>query len=249
MKSNDALLYAKTRQHKRRVDEARRIVSSALATAESRWYVAFSGGKDSTCLLSLVREQAPSTVAVSSIQEWRLPETSEYLGSIANLALTASGSDHGTGWSPNWENAEAIPPGVLWLGAKIGDDDQTIKNYGRSENGVFIGLRADENARRKVHIRKAGALFFNSTNQVWQAYPIAHWSVMDVWAFILANGIDYNHAYDRMTEIGVPLEQQRIGPLAIESVLGYGQLAILKRGWPELFNQFSARHPEARNYV
>ena len=52
-----------------------------------------------------------------------------------------------------------------------------------------------------------------------------------------------------MSEIGVPLEQQRIGPLAVDSVLGYGQLAILKRGWPDVFNRYAARHPEARNYV
>jgi 3'-phosphoadenosine 5'-phosphosulfate sulfotransferase (PAPS reductase)/FAD synthetase len=244
MNTRAVLLYARTSQYRRQVERARRNVSRALAQCPS-WYVAVSGGKDSTCVLSLVREQAPDTPAVSSVQEWRLPETAEYLSRIPNIALVASGSDHNTGWAPNWEGPDDVPEGVRWLGGK----GQVEKNYGRSEGGVFLGLRADESAARRVHLRTMGTLFFSRKNNVWQCSPIAHWNVMDVWAYITANDLDYNRAYDRMSEIGVSLEAQRIGPLAVEKVLGYGQLAILKRGWPDLFNAYAERHPEARNYV
>ncbi len=71
----------------------------------------------------------------------------------------------------------------------------------------------------------------------------------DVWAYIVSNNVSYNAAYDRLAEIGVPLAQQRIGPLAVERVLGYGQIALLKRGWPELWNRYAERYPEVRAYV
>ena len=70
-----------------------------------------------------------------------------------------------------------------------------------------------------------------------------------MWAYIVSTDLDYNKAYDRLEQLGVDPEHQRIGPLATKSVLRYGQLAILKRGWPDLFNRFAAAHPEALNYV
>ena len=84
---------------------------------------------------------------------------------------------------------------------------------------------------------------------MWQCNPIAHWTVMDVWAYIHIHAIAYNKAYDILTALRVPLDEQRIGALAQRTVLGYGQLEILKRGWPDLFNRFAARFPEARAYV
>jgi 3'-phosphoadenosine 5'-phosphosulfate sulfotransferase (PAPS reductase)/FAD synthetase len=238
------LLYARLSIFRQRLAHSRAIIKRALSQNDS-WCVAVSGGKDSTCLLDLVRQQAPQTPAVSSIQEWCLPETTVYLARLDNLERVASGSDHNTGWSPNWQSRADIPPGVKWLGGK----GQVVKNYGRPESGVFLGTRIEESSDRKKLYKARGSLFFHQGNQTWQCSPLAEWSVLDIWAYILSHKLDYNRAYDRMREIGLPLEQQRIGPLAIDKVLGYGQLAILKRGWPELFNQFAAVHPEAREFV
>jgi 3'-phosphoadenosine 5'-phosphosulfate sulfotransferase (PAPS reductase)/FAD synthetase len=44
--------------HKTKVEEARQIIAKALATHQKP-YVAFSGGKDSTCMLHLVLQQKP----------------------------------------------------------------------------------------------------------------------------------------------------------------------------------------------
>lgn len=237
-------LYASLSQHKSKVLQSRHIIEAAFNKNEA-WYVAFSGGKDSTVTLDLVRRFKPDTPAVSSIQEWCLPETKEYLSRVDNLEFVGSGSDHDTGWSPNWESEADLPSGVKWLGEK----GKVIKNYGRHETGVFLGTRAEENARRKKLLKARGVLFYHEGNQVWQCSPIARWSVLDVWAYICLNNLDYNRAYDKMREMSLPLERQRIGPLAVESVLGYGQLAILKRGWPELYNAYAAKYPEARLYI
>lgn len=229
------LAYSLTRQHAKRVERARGIVRDAFER-DASWYVSLSGGKDSTCVLALARKTQPGTPAVFSDDEWWLPETKEYMDRIR-----ADGVD------VRWIRTNAWH--AEWF-AVSGDYDG-IPDYAAQSvlGGCFLGLRSDESAARRIHIRTMGTLFFSKKNSVWQCYPIAAWSVMDVWGFILSNGLDYNRAYDRMSEIGVPLERQRIGPLAVDKVLGYGQLAILKRGWPDLFNEFAARHPEARNYV
>jgi len=78
---------------------------------------------------------------------------------------------------------------------------------------------------------------------------VAWWSTLDIWAYIFSRNLPYNHAYNKMDEMGIDLERQRIGPFAVERVLGYGQLQILKRGWPDLYNQFVAQYPEMRAYV
>jgi 3'-phosphoadenosine 5'-phosphosulfate sulfotransferase (PAPS reductase)/FAD synthetase len=239
-----ALLHAKLKQHRIVVNRSRHIIETALEKLGG-WYVALSGGKDSTAVLNLVREQAPDTPAVCSLPEFHLPETADYLSRVGNLDVVASGSDHGTDWSPNWESPDDLPDTIRWLGER----GHVAKNYGRDEGGVFLGLRQDESGTRKIHLRTSGVLFFNQSNQVWQCNPISHWSVLDVWGYLLSNDLDYNRAYDVMDRAGIPLEKQRIGPLAVEKALGYGQLAILKRCWPELFNEYAARHPEARSYV
>jgi 3'-phosphoadenosine 5'-phosphosulfate sulfotransferase (PAPS reductase)/FAD synthetase len=113
---------------------------------------------------------------------------------------------------------------------------------------VLLGLRQEESAIRRMHLRKFGPLFYSESDKSWHCNPIHDWTWLDVWAYIISNHLDYNRAYDRLEEIGVAPEHQRVGPLAVEQVLGYGQMAILKRGWPELFNRFASEHPEAREY-
>lgn len=236
-------LWACMSEHKTKLAVARRIVGEALATCPS-WYVALSTGKDSTVVLALVREQASEIVAHHSRHQWMLPESVAYLDGVANVRQVAYQDLEGTDWAQRWTNqADAEATGARWLTA------EQIATRGAPEQGVFLGLRADESAARQVHLRSLGVLHCNQAIGVWQCNPIAWWTAMDVWAYIVSNDVLYNAAYDRLAEIGVPLAQQRIGPLAVERVIGYGQLALLKRGWPDLYNRFAERYPEARSYV
>lgn len=236
-------LWAQMPEHKTKLASARRIVAEALAISTS-WYVAFSTGKDSTAVLALVREQAPETVAQHSRHQWMLPESVAYLASVPGVRQVAYQDFDGTTWAQRWDSqAAAEEVGAIWLAA-----DQ-VATRGAPEDGVFLGLRAEESAARKVHLRALGVLHRNQETGKWQCNPIAWWTVQDVWAYIVSNGVPYNTAYDRLSEIGVLLMQQRIGPLAVERVLGYGQLATLKRGWPDLYNCYVARYPEASAYV
>lgn len=226
-----AILHAKTRQFAYRVKQARRIIEQAWRACPT-WYVALSGGKDSTAVFDL----AGDVPAVFSDDEWWLPETEQYI-----KRLQAAGRD--VRWvRTNAHHAEWFETSGEWDG---------IPHYAREQgwNGVFLGLREDESSARRVHLRMQGPLFFAKSDGAWHCNPIAKWSVMDVWAYIVSRNLDYNRAYDRLSEIGVPLARQRIGPLAVERALGYGMIAILKRGWPDLYNRFVEKYPEARAYV
>lgn len=236
-------IYAQTRQHRYRVAKTLTIIEKALMT-NNAWLIAVSGGKDSTVVMNCVRLVNPDIPAVCSVYEWMLPETRTYVQHLENCEHVASGTKQ-TEFSANWEHETDLPDGVRW----IGGDGQTQKRYGRQENGVFLGLRKEESARRRIHLATLGSLFYAENNQCWQCSPIADWSVEDVWAFILSRDIPYNAAYDVLTSLDIPLKYQRIGALAVRSVLGYGQLAILKRGWIDLYNAYVARYPEARLYT
>lgn len=243
-----AALHARTPGFAARVDRARAIVAQALALEKAcAPYVAFSAGKDSTVVLHLVREQAPDAPAVFADDEWNLPETLDLVARTPGCARIASRVWHAD-WFTSWESGEDIPAGTVWVDAPRRDGLQT---YGRGQGYdlAFIGLRREESAHRRIHLRKYGPLYFAASDDFWHCNPIHDWSWRDVWAYIVSRQLDYNRAYDVLEALGVPPEHQRIGPLAVERVLGYGQLVILKRGWPELFNRFAAAHPEARSYV
>ncbi len=111
-----------------------------------------------------------------------------------------------------------------------------------------MGLRAEESKRREWQIKKCGRLF-KRNNGKWQCYPLADWKTHHIWQYIREHNLDYNKAYDVMSRIGVPLERQRIAEFEIDSVMGFGTLAILQRGWPDLFNRYQAIKPNVRNYV
>lgn len=244
MKRYDALLWARTPQHRAAVDRSKRIIADALRTAPS-WYVAFSGGKDSTCVLSLVRAAAPETPAVTSVRQWDLPETEAILAQTANLRrVTYEGFNNGEPWVARWDSrkqARERHPDIVFL------SHEQIMARGASEAGVFLGLRAQEASYRKKHLLANGILFDCQKSGKVQCNPIAWWTVLDVWGFILSNGVPYNAAYDVMERMRLPLDEQRVGPF--DAALGSGALAILKRGWPEQWNRIAARHPEARQYA
>jgi len=237
------LAHARTGAFSRRVERSRQVVRDWLATT-SRRYVAFSGGKDSTAMLGLVREVDPTSLAVFGNDEFVLPETLALLDATPNLHRIAARIEHAP-WFTAWDQgAEGLPAGTEW----VEPDGQGPGPWARLHgyDGAAVGIRAGENNYRRLHIRARGELFYARRRQVWQCYPLAWWTTQDVWAYILSRKLDYNRAYDRLAEIGVEPDRQRIGPFAQAKALAFGQLALLKAGWPADFERFALAHPEAR---
>lgn len=246
MPNTELLLHAQLKSFRYKVARAMRLVERALAQMPAP-YVAFSGGKDSTVTLDLVRRIAPDTPAQYGHEQWILPETEELIRRTPNVVQTALPDRHSE-WYTVWDDPSDVPPGVIYVDRDI----YTEFNYARELlgfDGCFLGLRKEENSYRYLHLKRRGPLFHCERHGMLECCPIHDWTVMDVWAYIYSRDLDYNRAYDRLSEIGVPLERQRIGPLSQWKALGYGQIAILKRGWPDLWNRFAAAFPEASGYT
>lgn len=235
-----ALSHARTGGFWRRLESARETVTRWLCEA-GRPYVAFSGGKDSTVLLHLVRSIAPETPAMWSDDEYNLPETMDLLNATPDLHRIAARVEHAA-WFTSWaDGPESVPDGTEW---QEGGDGARAWEARHGYDGAAVGIRADENSYRQMNLKTHGILF-RDRRRVWQCRPLAWWSVMDIWAYIAAFDVPYNRAYDRLSEIGVPLARQRVGPFANRRALPMGQMAILRAGWPGEYARFMAAHPEA----
>jgi 3'-phosphoadenosine 5'-phosphosulfate sulfotransferase (PAPS reductase)/FAD synthetase len=241
------LLRSRHPAYHRKVAETQAIIDEMMTRAK-RPYLAFSAGKDSHVLLHWLQAMQAPVEFVWSNDEWNLPETIELVDSMPFLHRIAANVRHAS-FFMSWDYPDAsehLPPGTHWI-----DNDHGLQTYARRRgyDGVFIGLRANENSRRRLHLRTHGVLFWSQQDQNWQCNPLAWWTALDVWAYLISNQVRYNRAYDRLFEMNIPIEEQRIGPLAVERALGYGQLAILRRGWPDLYQRFVARYPEAAGYT
>jgi len=238
------LAHAQTVGFRKRLAQTQRTIDNALEVMQ-RPSVSFSGGKDSSVVLHLVRQVAPETVATYADDEWILPETEALLRATPNLVRVARRLQHAE-WFTAYADGPpaALPEGAVWT---EGSRWQYVRDV-LGCDGVFLGLRADENNRRRTYLRSRGLLVWLDHYQQWHCNPIAWWTTQDVWAYIVSRDVPYNAAYDVMRRLGVPLAEQRIGPFAVERALGRGQLAILKRGWPDLYTAFVARYPDAAQY-
>lgn len=243
------LAHALTPLHERRVTEATTTLTRWLDTA-TRPYVPLSGGKDSAVVLHLTRALDPSVPALYADHEFALPETLTYLDGIPNLTRVAYRRWH-TDWFTSWdvppgETPDNLPPNTLWW-----DGEDGLRGWARAQgfDGSAVGLRADESRARRAHIRKNGTLFYAKKNAAWHALPLAHWTDQDVWAYLLTRHAPYSAAYDRLSEMGIPLRDQRTGPFAVERALWNGNLLTLKRGWPAEYARFATAHPGAKAYA
>lgn len=225
------LLHARRPEYRRQVRYAHQVIAEAFR-CDVAWHVSFSGGKDSTVLLHLVRTQQPDIPAVFSDDAWWVPETETYLRTIPGL---------------HWIRTNAVH--TPWF--RVTGDYASIQDYAQRQGwtGSFVGLRAAENPRKRGKHLAARGLLVQRQDGHWNCSPLGWWQTEDVWAYILSQGLAYNRAYDVLHAIGVPVDRARLGPLAVERVLNQGQLVWLKRGWPALFHQFAAAYPEARDYV
>lgn len=233
-------LYARLPVYRRRVQRSLERVQNWLAHCQ-RPYIALSGGKDSTVCLALARQIQPDVQPAYFDDEWEYPETAQYLANIPGLLRLANTAYHAPGFTA-WDYPEPPPhltPGAAWTGKIPGPIWLTQQGY----DGAAIGLRMDENQRRKIHIRSRGRLFERADTGVWQCYPVAEWTIQDIWTYLAETGTTYNAAYDVMETAGIALERQRIGPIYTDQA--YCGAELSRQLWPELWRRFCERHPGA----
>lgn len=246
-------LYARRPAFRVAVQRAQTAIGGALAAA-SPWSVSYSGGKDSLCLLALVRDQAPGAPGVFVDSGAEFPETLAFVAATPNVVTVHPtltlldmyqevgdfGSEARTPdshWAPGQVKQTLIQEPLAWANGEY------------SFAGNFTGLRAEESAgRSKLGAVRRGQAW-RMASGVWRCEPLTHWTVSDVWAYIAERELVYNPVYDRLAEMGVPRSQWRVAPYAGGTANHLGRWSVLRRGWPDLFNRFAARFPEVVNYT
>lgn len=238
-------LYSRLQKHMRLVDKARWRIARWLELVDNP-YIAFSTGKDSTCVLHLVREQIPDIPAVYFDADSSFPESREMLIETENVIVFPAlepildtfrrfgGFDAGS------ELERETMRTTVWEPIKA-----LIAEY--RFDGVVYGLRAEESYGREMHAKYRGAVFRYKRDGLWGCQPIHDWGYNDVWAYIASNDVPYCGVYDKMWDM--PEEDQRLSYWAGETKRRWGRWAWLKRNYPELFNRFAAEFPEVRCYV
>lgn len=226
-------LHARLRGFRAKVARAQATTAELLGRANTP-YVAFSGGKDSTVCLSLARAQKPDIPAIMSHDQWLLPETDEFIHRVPQLTVIAGPHVH-AGGVRTWHNTRPNDPLITWIDCHSYPLERYVARQGY--DGAIIGLRAAEAGYRARHISAKGTCF-QRVNGVTQAYPIAGWSDMDVWAYLLSTGTPYNTAYDRMSELGIPMSERRVGPWWNDRAISGGSIEKLRLGWPGIFKRF-----------
>lgn len=219
-----------------KLGRTRDLIAEALATMHDP-YVAFSGGKDSLCVLALVREQYPHVRVNWSDDELEYPEQPGYITGLArdwdlNLTITLGYAQH-AGWFRPWTDApywrEPVP-GTLRIDMDVAEWVIT-----QGWDGVFLGLRKAENSMRRRYLDAMGRL--HDTKRLgWRCNPLAGWSTDDVWALIAGLDLPYNPAYDRMALVAIPRAEQRVGPLPLSP--GW----LLRAGWPRMHAALRERY-------
>lgn len=236
-------LHARLATFARRVSLARERVAEWLSLCE-RPYVSFSTGKDSVCVLALVREVAPKTPAVYWDAECGFPETYELLERTPDCRKFATDEPmletlRRCGLRGGEVETETMRT-TVWNPVR-----RFLKESGC--DGAAYGLRAEESRGRRMNALARGGVFYAKQYGVWMCQPVWDWSYADVWAFIVTRGLDYCKTYDQMWDM--PEREQRISYWAGETNREWGRFAWLKRNYPQLWNRLVEAVPEASTYV
>jgi len=187
MDIKEALIaYAQTDEHLIKVEEAKSIIRSALKQSRKP-YVAFSGGKDSTCLLHLVLQEKPDVMVLHwDYGRWYVPRWLEK--EIIENARKLGAKNIRVETSEEYERRKRKAINVLgreYLGKLI----PQLQKEGYDL--VFVGLREEESAKRKRRIRAKRSL-----SPIPECWAIAKWSWRDVWGYIFSHNLPYASIYD-----------------------------------------------------
>ena len=185
-------------------------------------------------------EDNNSSIFQSQWMMWNPNEQEKWIHEMPKHAITISNMEKTL--IPYFERAHGNPDSFLRL----------FSTWYKEKNncdlvGIGVGIRTQEslNRYRAIHY---GINKYKSKNWInkykdgiYNFYPIYDWKVEDVWGAVSKYDFDYNHIYDHMLRLGVPLSEMRIcQPFGLTQRRALNQFAELEPElWERLVNRVS----------
>ena len=240
------LRHARTPRYKTTVNTAKHTIADALKRMKKP-YVSFSGGKDSLVMLHMILKQNPRIPIVYFDADASYPDTDRFLDELA------------TEWNLNFHRMKTRPIMDVFREHGIKHpriEEKTMETtvyapvteltHTHRYDGEFVGLRSEESTPRRQLITYRGQTFYNKSHGSLECLPVAHFAVMDVWAYITSHNLPYNPVYDRTTMR--PRNEIRVSYWCGESAREFGRYVWLRKEYPELYNRFATEFPEIREW-
>jgi 3'-phosphoadenosine 5'-phosphosulfate sulfotransferase (PAPS reductase)/FAD synthetase len=178
---------------------SKRIIIETFSIPDVNFCLMWSGGKDSSAMVHLVRVIDPSIPIFSQFDDCDWPEKRPYMDRVAER--------HG------WDFISVEPGFSVWEAVqnhKIGTENicgidhpitidafiMPLKAATRASNcdGIFLGLRSDESYIRKKNFQKRRHTY-QLKDGTWRCCPLSMWSTRDVFAYLVSNDVEINPCY------------------------------------------------------
>ena len=242
------LIHARLREFQSRVNQSLLTIERSIRRG-GKICVSFSGGKDSTVLLDLVRFIQPEAPAVWFDSGAELEATRQICTHYGAIQIEPKLSVVEIWKRMGYGGCIAIDPHANLNLQRILIDEPAERALRQLNCEISaIGLRSEESPARKKSAKYHGPLFRTISGYI-RLCPLLEWTADDIWAYIAHRELAYNSAYDRMAEMGIERQYQRISTLLDGKAATVGRYVYLKRCEPELFNRLAAEFPKIRAYA
>jgi len=228
---------------KKRCRKARRTIGAFLDRTD-RPYVAFSGGKDSLCLLILLSQMGETIPVFTQGDDLDWPSKEAYCKRVVSeLGFT----DYEYRYS-EVSAAEQVAAGAERV---RGTFSHVIEGYveDRRRDSVLMGLRKEEAPGREM-LRITKGKTYETKDGLTRCIPLVDWSGKDVFALILSTETEYIHVYDNDDD-RPPHEIRFSWP--VNPRFYYRDAANsavwLRRNYPDFFRRLAERIPALKNHI
>jgi len=247
--AKEFMLNAELDSYLRNVERSIEYIHKAFEIT-SDWYVAWSGGKDSTALAHLVTRLYPETEIWSEKDDCDFPGEYEYVKMVGekynfNLKITFCDSL----WQAIQDQKIDICEDLHSRGTAFSDQffySEVAKQEARHD-GCFLGLRDQESRGRRLNTYMRSAIY-QKKNGKYICNAIHHWSAVDVFSYLVSHEIPILDVYFKTKFMGHPTKIRKSWMLPSHQA-SQGYCSWLRYYYPEMFEQLKALHPEVKSYV
>jgi 3'-phosphoadenosine 5'-phosphosulfate sulfotransferase (PAPS reductase)/FAD synthetase len=257
-----AARHATTLAHRRRVDQARRLVVRCLEEAGGDAAVMWSGGKDSTAMAHLITVETGAGVPlVSEKDDLDYPGEEAYVEGLAKE------------WGAELEIVRPPISPADWIRDHAHELDVAGDLHSRAaglskaafygvveeatedREAIFLGLRAEESRGRARNRCFNGLLYRRQAARGRErgqlvCTPLGDWEGIDVYAYAVAHGLELLPVYRC---VGFMHERE---PWRVRKswwipggATRHGGAAWLRRYWPTLYRRLREWFPVAQSYA